>query len=97
MAGTKRLYRVVGGLGLSFEVMQITADTDLRLAVFTAAARQPRPISSTSSAARPPIPGQLPVNIPRPTTRGARNRAAMSDEVAATAVVALLGRRHARA
>jgi transcriptional regulator with XRE-family HTH domain len=35
--GTKRLHHpVVGDLELSYEVMQITADTDLRLAIFTA-------------------------------------------------------------
>jgi hypothetical protein len=37
--GTKRLHHpVVGDLELSYEVMQITADTDLRLAIFTAEA-----------------------------------------------------------
>ena len=35
--GTKRLHHpVVGDLELNYEVMQITADSDLRLAIFTA-------------------------------------------------------------
>jgi transcriptional regulator with XRE-family HTH domain len=63
--GTKRLHHpVVGDLELSYEVMQIAADTDLRLAVFTAepATRSEEALNLLASWAATPdqLPGEHP-------------------------------------
>jgi transcriptional regulator with XRE-family HTH domain len=70
--GTKRLHHpVVGDLELSYEVMQITADTDLRLAIFTAepGSRSAQALNLLASWAATPnqLPDAPPVNdAPRP-------------------------------
>jgi transcriptional regulator with XRE-family HTH domain len=63
--GTKRLHHpVVGDLELSYEVMQIAADTDLRLAIFTAepATRSEEALNLLASWAATPdqLPGEHP-------------------------------------
>jgi transcriptional regulator with XRE-family HTH domain len=63
--GTKRLqHPIVGDLELSYEVMQITADTDLRLAIFTAepGSHSQQGLNLLASWAATPdrLPGELP-------------------------------------
>jgi transcriptional regulator with XRE-family HTH domain len=63
--GTKRLHHpIVGDLELSYEVMQITADTDLRLAIFTAepGSRSQQALNLLASWAATPdqLPGEQP-------------------------------------
>ena len=74
--GTKRLHHpVVGDLELSYEVMELAADTDYdwRSSPPNPAAAPRRP--STSSPAGPPHPTSCPTSIRPPTTRGARDPA----------------------
>ena len=74
--GTKRLHHpVVGELELSYEVMELSADTGLRLAVFTAepGSRSEEALDLLASWAA--TPDQLPdERAGRATTRAARNR-----------------------
>lgn len=63
--GTKRLHHpLVGDLELSYEVMQITADTDLRLAIFTAEpgshSQQALDLLASWAATPEQLPGEVP-------------------------------------